>query len=67
MSSLARTAASLASFCCRALRRLLPASRPALPSLERELRDLGLGDGELGYWLRQTGAPRRLVDEPAQD
>ncbi|WP_374430512.1 hypothetical protein [Ideonella dechloratans] len=67
MSSLVRTAASLAPFCCRVLRRLLPASGPALPSQERELRDLGLGDGELGYWLRQPGAPRRGVDEPVRD
>ncbi|WP_022979141.1 hypothetical protein [Ideonella sp. B508-1] len=51
----------------RVLRRWLPAARPGLPTQARELRDLGLGDGELGYWLRQTGAPRRLVDEPAQD
>jgi hypothetical protein len=50
----------------RVLRRWLPP--PAgLPTQARELRDLGLGDGELGYWLRQTGAPRRLVDEPGQD
>jgi len=49
------------------LRRWLPAAGPGLPTQARELRDLGLGDGELGYWLRQTGAPRRPVDEPAQD
>ena len=51
----------------RVLRRCLPAGRPGLPTQARELRDLGLGDGELGYWLRQTGLPRRLVDEPGQD
>ncbi|WP_374586045.1 hypothetical protein [Ideonella dechloratans] len=67
MSSLARTAAAFASLCCRVSRRLLPTSGPALPSQERELRDLGLGDGELGYWLRQPGAPRRGVDEPVPD
>ncbi|MCO5978348.1 hypothetical protein [Ideonella oryzae] len=50
-----------------ALRRWLPVARPGLPTQARELRDLGLGDGELGYWLRQGGTPRRLVDEPGQD
>lgn len=51
----------------RVLRRCLPTAGPGLPAQARELRDLGLGDGELGYWLRQTGTPRRLVDEPGQD
>jgi hypothetical protein len=60
MSTLLRTV-------LRVLRRCLPAACAGLPTQARELRDLGLGDGELGYWLRQTGAPRRLVEEPARD
>ena len=60
MSTLLRTV-------LRVLRRCLPTAGTALPTQARELRDLGLGDGELGYWLHQTGTPRRLVDEPGQD